>query len=51
MIKVNIKTEGVNLNTDGHPYESRWTSTEALMDDSMELMDVYRGTNRRPYKN
>ena len=38
MIKVNIKTDGVefNLNTDGHPYESRWTSKEALMDVRMK---------------
>ena len=29
---VNIKTEDVNINTDGRPYESRWTSTAVLMD-------------------
>ena len=36
MIKFNIKLMEVNLNTDGHPYESRWTSTEALMDVRMK---------------
>ena len=36
MFKVNIKTDGVNFNTTGHPYESWWTSTEALMDVSMK---------------
>ena len=36
MIKVNIKTDGVNLNADGHPYKSLWTSTEALMDVRMK---------------
>ena len=36
MIKVNIKLMEVNLNTDGHLYESRWTSKEALMDVRMK---------------
>ena len=32
MVKVNIKTDGVNLNTNGCPCESRWMSTEVLID-------------------